>query len=174
VSLAQQGFRCPVLLMMSKNAPIEVTEAISSLVIWKKEYRQDSGGPGKFRGGLGQTMVVVNREGAEFAIFATYDRVTHPPRGPEGGANGMAGRVSLGSGAAMKGMGRQIIPAGDRVVIEMPGGGGNGNPAERDVERIREDVRSKLVSSEAAERDYGIVMRAAGDVDGRANTRDSQ
>lgn len=145
-----------------KNVPIEVTEAISPLVIWKKEYRQDSGGPGKFRGGLGQTMVVGNREGAEFAIFATYDRVVHPPRGREGGANGMAGRVSLGSGAAMKGMGRQIIPAGDRVVIEMPGGGGYGNPAERDVERIREDVRSELVSREAAERDYGIVVTGGG------------
>jgi N-methylhydantoinase B len=139
-----------------KNVPIEVTEAISPLVIWKKEYRQDSGGPGRFRGGLGQTMVVGNREGAEFAIFATYDRVTHPPRGREGGANGMAGRVSLGSGAAMKGMGRQLIPAGDRVVIEMPGGGGYGDPADRDIERIREDVRSGLVSREAAERDYGI------------------
>jgi N-methylhydantoinase B len=142
--------------------PIEVTEAISPLVIWKKEYRQDSGGPGRFRGGLGQTMVVGNREGAEFAIFATYDRVIHPPRGREGGANGMAGRVSLGSGAAMKGMGRQIIPAGDRVVIEMPGGGGYGNPAERDVERIREDVRSEVVSREAAERDYGIVVSEDG------------
>lgn len=141
-----------------KNVPIEVTEAISPLVIWKKEYRQDSGGPGKFRGGLGQTMVVGNREGAEFAIFATYDRVIHPPRGREGGANGMTGRVGLGSGAAMKGMGRQIIPAGDRVVIEMPGGGGYGNPAERDIERIREDVRSEFVSREAAERDYGVVI----------------
>jgi N-methylhydantoinase B len=140
-------------------------------VIWEKEYRQDSGGPGKFRGGLGQTMVVGNREGAEFAIFATYDRVTHPPRGREGGANGMAGRVSLGSGAAMKGTRRQIIPAGDRVVIEIPGGG-YGNPAERDIERIREDVRSELVSREAAERDYGVVISAAGDIDGKAGPRD--
>ena len=73
----------------------------------------------------------------------------------------MAGRVSLGSGAAMKGMGRQIIPAGDRVVIEMPGGGGYGNPAERDIERIREDVRSEVVSREAAERDYGVVIETA-------------
>jgi N-methylhydantoinase B/oxoprolinase/acetone carboxylase alpha subunit len=134
-----------------KNVPIEVTEAISPLVIWEKEYRQDSGGPGKLRGGLGQTMVVGNREGAEFAIFAAYDRVTHPPRGREGGASGMAGRVSLGAGAAMKGMGRQIIPAGDRVVMEMPGGGGYGNPAERD---------------------YGVVISAAGNIDGKAGPRD--
>jgi N-methylhydantoinase B len=148
-----------------KNVPVEVTEAISPLVIWRKEYRKDSGGPGRFRGGLGQTMVVGNREGAEFAIFATYDRVIHPPRGREGGANGMAGRVSLGSGAVMKGMGRQLIPAGDCVVIEMPGGGGYGNPAERDIERIREDVRSELVSREGAERDYGIVIDGAGDAD---------
>jgi N-methylhydantoinase B len=74
----------------------------------------------------------------------------------------MAGRVSLGSGAAMKGIGRQIIPAGDCVVIEMPGGGGYGNPAERDIKRIREDVRSELVSREAAERDYGIAVSTGG------------
>ena len=87
----------------------------------------------------------------------------------------MAGRVSLGSGVPMKGMGRQIIPAGDRVVIEMPGGGGYGNPAERDVERIREDVRSELVSREAAERDYGVgisigVPRGRGRDSGRRET----
>jgi N-methylhydantoinase B len=72
----------------------------------------------------------------------------------------------------MNGMGRQIIPAGDRVVIEIPGGGGYGNPAERDIERIREDVRSELVSREAAERDYGVVISAASDIDGKAGPRD--
>ena len=67
-------------------------------------------------------------------------------------------------------MGRQIIPAGDRMVIEMPRGGGYGHPAEREIERIREDVRSELVSREAAERDYSIVINAVGHVDGRART----
>jgi N-methylhydantoinase B len=63
----------------------------------------------------------------------------------------------------------EIIPAGDRVVIEMPEGGGYGNPAERDIERIREAVRSELVSREAAERDYGIAVNGAA-VDGEAGT----
>ena len=51
----------------------------------------------------------------------------------------------------------------------MPGGGGYGNPAERDIERIREDVRGELVSREAAERDYGIAVNGAG-VDDKAGT----
>ena len=58
----------------------------------------------------------------------------------------------------MKGMGRQIIPAGDRVVIDMPEAARYGDPAERDIERVREDVRSEVVSREAAERDYGVVI----------------
>ena len=141
-----------------RNVPCEVLEAITPLVIWRKDLRRDSGGPGKFRGGLGQTMVLGNREDAEFAIFATFDRVRNPPRGRDGGMPGATGSLELGSGAKMRSMGRQAIPIGDRLVVNMPGGGGFGDPRERDPALVRADVKAGYISAEAAARDYGVVV----------------
>ena len=75
-------------------------------------------------GGLGQRMVVGNREKAEFAIFGTFDRVKNPARGRDGGKPGATGSLTLTSGKKLKGMGRQVIPMGEELIIEMPGGGG--------------------------------------------------
>jgi hypothetical protein len=88
-----------------RNVPVEVNETISPIVIWKKEYRQDSGGAGEFRGGLGQVMEVGTLDHAPFAISAYYDRIDHPPRGRDGGQNGMAGPGGprLGQDAARHG-----------------------------------------------------------------------
>jgi len=151
-----------------KNMPIEVNEALSPIVVWKKEYRQDSGGPGKYRGGLGQVMEVSSLDSAPFAINAYYDRIDHPPRGREGGRDGAAGRVALASGPRLLGKGQQTVPVGDRVVIEMPGGGGLGDPRQRSIDAVASDVRSGFVSSEAAQRDYGVVVGADGWIDAAA------
>ena len=148
-----------------RNVPVEVTEAISPLLIRRKEYRTDSGGAGRDRGGLGQVMVVESLDDAPFAVNANYDRIEHPPRGREGGRDGRAGALSLGSGGALRGKGSQTVPRGDRVVIEMPGGGGLGDPRRRPVERVLADVRAGLVSRAAAERDYGVVIAADGALD---------
>lgn len=141
-----------------KNVPVEVTESISPLVFWKKEYRADSGGSGKWRGGLGQVIEVENLEQAPFVISATFDRINHPPRGREGGSAGATGRLRLKSGASLKGMGRQAIPAGECLVVEFPGGGGYGDPLERDPEFVAKDARAGLVSRVAATEDYGVVL----------------
>ena len=111
-----------------RNTPVEINETIAPIVIWKKEYRTDSGGPGRYRGGTGQVMEIGHAEGAPFAISAMFDRVVHPPRGREGGQAGRTGRVRLASGKDLRGKGRQPIPAGDRLIMEMPGGGGLGDP----------------------------------------------
>ena len=138
-----------------RNVPVEVTEAITPLVVWKKELRQDSGGAGRQRGGLGQVMEVGNRENAAFGLFAGFERVKYAARGREGGGDGALGRVSLKSGATLAPKGLQVIPAGDRVVIEMPGGGGMGSAAERDASAVARDLRLGYLSPAAAERDYG-------------------
>ena len=151
-----------------RNVPVEVTEAISPLLIRRKEYRTDSGGAGVSRGGLGQVMVVENRDPAPFAVNANYDRIDHPPRGREGGHDGLAGALRLGSGAVMRGKGQQTVPTGERIVIEMPGGGGLGDPRLRPVERVLADVRAGLVSIAAAAREYGVVIAADGTVDAAA------
>ena len=142
-----------------RNVPVEVTEAMSPLLIRRKEYRIDSGGAGRYRGGLGQVMEVVTLDDAAFAISANYDRVVYPPRGRNGGKDGKPGVLSLGSGAMLKSKGQQTIPKTEAVIIEMPGGGGLGDPFERDPMKVAEDVDFGLVSRQAAERDYGVMLR---------------
>src|ERR1700755_2916827 len=124
-----------------RNVPVEATEAITPLVIWRKELRQDSGGAGQYRGGLGQTMEVSSREDAAFGLFAGFERVKFPARGRNGGGPGQLGSVALASGVELKPKGLQIVPAGERLVIEMPGGGGMGPASKRDPNSIQRDVR---------------------------------
>jgi len=139
-----------------RNVPVEATEAITPLVFWKKELRPDSGGPGRTRGGLGQTIEVESREGAPFGIYATFERTVYAARGRGGGGPGALGRLRLASGKTLRNKGFQIVPEGERLIVEMPGGGGLGDPAARDPAAIGKDVRRGLVSPEAAKRDYGF------------------
>jgi 5-oxoprolinase (ATP-hydrolysing) len=110
-----------------RNTPVEITEAVAPLVFRRKEYREGSGGVGAHRGGDGQIIEIEHRQGAPFAVFALFDRIDHPARGRDGGVAGAPGRVSLASGTALRGMGKQVVPAGDRLVLELPGGGGLGS-----------------------------------------------
>ena len=141
-----------------RNVPVEATEAITPLVIWRKELRQDSGGPGRQRGGLGQIMEVSSREDAAFGIFAGFERVKFAARGRNGGGPGGKGRLSLASGVELKPKGLSVVQPGERLVGEMPGGGGMGPAGDRDPEAVRRDVRLGYLSVEAAERDYGVEV----------------
>ena len=134
-------------------------------MVWKKEYRTDSGGAGTYRGGTGQIMEIASSEEAPFAICATFDRVHNPPRGRAGGGDGKTGKLFLASGATLKGKGTQAIPSGDKLMLEMPGGAGYGDPLIRDAAAVALDVRDGLVSGDAAEADYGVVLAADGSVD---------
>jgi N-methylhydantoinase B len=141
-----------------KAIAVEITEAMTPLVFWRKELRCDSGGAGRFRGGLGQTIEVGSREDAPFAVFARFQRVKYPAAGRGGGANGAAGTLHLSSGAAVPPRGTQIIPAGERLVVEMPGGGGLGDPLSRDLSAIERDVAMGYVSRQAARDLYGLSL----------------
>ncbi len=151
-----------------RNVPVEITEAITPLVFWRKEFRAGSGGAGRQRGGLGQRMVIGSRDPAAFGIQARYERAVYPPRGRHGGKPGATGRLSLGSGTALRPKGFQVIPEGDRLVVEMPGGGGYGDPLDRDPALVARDVAFGLIGAEAAEADYGVVLGADGTVDAAA------
>ena len=148
-----------------RNVPVEVTEAISPLVVWRKEYRQDSGGAGTYRGGLGQVMELSLLENAPFAFSALFDRIDHPPRGRDSGSDGAVGAIRLASGKRLEGKGTQTIPSGERVVIEMPGGGGLGAAMLRDPTDVAADVRAGLVSTEAARALYGVALAVDGTPD---------
>ena len=143
-----------------KSVPVEAAELVSPIVIWRKEFRPDSGGAGKRRGGLGQIITVGTTDGAAFNLQAMFDRVQHPARGRAGGANGAPGRLRLESGPALRSKGLQEIPAGDRLHLELPGGGGIGDARERAVDAVLEDVENGLVSAAAARSDYGIDVSA--------------
>jgi len=120
-----------------------------SAPIWKKEFRPDSGGDGKFRGGHGQLMEIGNREGSAFRISATYERTVHPARGRHGGEPSATGSLRLASGEPVKPLGHSEIPAGDRLLMSFPGGGGYGAPSERDPEARRAEIEAGLVEEEA-------------------------
>jgi N-methylhydantoinase B len=143
-----------------KAIAVEITEALTPLVVWRKELRPDSGGAGKRRGGLGQIMEVGSREKAPFALYAKFDRVDNPPRGRGGGRDGAAGRLSLKSGKPLSAKGTQIIPTGERLFVEMPGGGGLGDPAARDPQDVLADVIDGLVSRDAARDLYRVSIGA--------------
>jgi len=153
-----------------RATPVEINENIAPIVIWRKEYRTDSGGAGLHRGGTGQIMEFSHAQGAPFIISAMFDRCIYPARGRNGGRNGELGRVSLSDGTKMNGKGKQTIPPGARLVLEMPGGGGYGDPMQRDPERVAWDVANGIVSPEAACEQYGVVVRQDGGIDAAATT----
>ena len=122
--------------------PIEATEHTGPIVIWRKELRPNSGGDGEFRGGLGQVIEIAAIEGHEFDFSAMFDRVKHPAHGRNGGQAGVAGVVKLDDGTQMRPKGWQHVPAGRRLILELPGGGGYGDPSKRSAE-ARANDRSK-------------------------------
>jgi N-methylhydantoinase B len=138
-----------------RNVAVEIMEAISPLVFWRKEYREESGGAGEHRGGHGQVIEIANGDNAPMVLAATFDHIKFPPRGSGGGRAGAGGRARLRSGTELKGMGRQMIPAGDRVIFETPGGGGIGDPKKRPRGAVKEEVENGLLSIDEARAVYG-------------------
>ncbi|CAH1667015.1 N-methylhydantoinase B [Hyphomicrobiales bacterium] len=119
--------------------PIEATEQTGPIVIWRKELRPDSGGEGAYRGGLGQSIEIAAEDGHEFDFSAMFDRISHPARGRDGGEGGEPGSVTLDDGTRMRAKGWQHVPAGRRLKLELPGGGGFGDPDKRSTESREED-----------------------------------
>ena len=138
-----------------RTTPTEVNEVTAPILIWRKEYLVDSGGPGELRGGLGQVIEIAHAQEAPFEVSKMFDRIRHPARGRRGGESGRAGRVYIKHGEELKGKGRETVPAGTTLVMETPGGGGMGDPASRDPEAVRADLEAGLVSEAAAKESYG-------------------
>lgn len=134
--------------------PAEAMEHVGPITIWRKELRPRSGGAGKYRGGLGQILEIAPNEGYEFRFNAMFDRVGHPAAGREGGLEGAAGDVRLGDGTQLKGKGTQEVPAGNSLVLEMPGGGGHGKPEDRDPALVARDVENGYITVDDAQQIY--------------------
>ncbi|MDR0809276.1 MAG: hydantoinase B/oxoprolinase family protein [Gemmobacter sp.] len=131
--------------------PIEATEHTGPVVIWRKELRSGSGGDGEYRGGLGQVIEIEPAPGQEFDFSAMFDRIGHAPRGRNGGGDGAPGAAMLDDGTVLKPKGWQHVPAGRRLVLYLPGGGGYGDPARRGAAARAEDALKGYVIGDAAE-----------------------
>jgi N-methylhydantoinase B len=145
----------------ARNNPVEVVESrIPSMRILKYGLRQDSGGAGKFRGGLGVERVYEFQ--ADGFITFSLERKATPPWGLWGGKDGAYNGVDItspdGSVRQVRKATQHPIATGERVKLMTGGGGGWGAPSERDPEAVRRDVREGYVSPEAARRDYGVVV----------------
>jgi len=132
-----------------KGTPIEIAEAITPLIFWRKELRPGSGGAGRSRGGLGQIIEIESGVGEPFELLAAFDRIDFPARGRAGGEPGAAGAVAIKGGRKLKGKGTQMVDAGERLLILTPGGGGWGAPEARDARLAAADAREERVPKSA-------------------------
>jgi N-methylhydantoinase B len=147
--------------------PLELQESYLPVRIEELALRQDSGGAGRFRGGLGFRKSY--RVLASCELQTNLDRTRFPPWGVQGGWEGKPGRFTVVNGES--GAARSIekekgfrLAAGDLVCVETGGGGGYGPPAERTLSRIQHDLDAGYVSAEAAMRDYDVSAEADGTV----------
>ncbi|HEY7165224.1 MAG TPA: hydantoinase B/oxoprolinase family protein [Candidatus Binatia bacterium] len=149
------------------NTPVEAGEGRAPLFIVRRELRQDSGGAGKFRGGLGVAQQV--RVLSPASVQSAMERSICAPWGLYGGKDALANRFSV----VRRDGSWETFPTGktgshvplqeeDGFCVEVGGGGGFWNPFERDPERVCADVRAGYVSVEAARRDYGVVVLRSG------------
>lgn len=136
----------------------EVMETVAPLVIRRRELRRDSGGAGRFRGGLGQTLEFEVRTEHEFLFSGLYERVRHPAPGLAGGGPGAPGALHASDGVALEPKVSRLVPAPTVITLQIPGGGGYGAPLARDPARVADDVREGYVSLERAREEYGVVL----------------
>lgn len=142
------------------NNPIEVIEAEHPLRIDAYELIPDSGGPGKSRGGMGVRKRIAFLE-QEAVLQVRSDRMSHTPYGLNGGAPGAPTRnllIHSGTQEEMPSKFTEWIRRGDAFDHFQAGGGGYGNPLDRDPHAVLIDVRNGLVSIERARIDYGVVI----------------
>jgi N-methylhydantoinase B len=145
--------------------PLELQESYLPVRIEELALRQDSGGAGKFRGGLGFRKSY--RVLAPCELQTNLDRTRFPPWGVRGGQEGKPGRFTVVSGetGAVRSIEKEKgfrLAAGDLVCVETGGGGGYGPPAERALELIQRDLDAGYISAEAAMRDYDVSVEADG------------
>ena len=155
-----------------RNAPIENMELKCPVLVERRGLRPDSGGPGRYRGGLGMEMRVTNLVAGTWGI-SNSGRRRCPPWGLWGGGPGViaASLVRFPGDAdfAPGNLHRRPVPAGTTALMLTAGGGGWGDPLDRDPAAVQLDVQEGFVSAEAAREQYGVVLdSASGAVDAGA------
>ena len=144
------------------GVPAEIIESLSPVVMKRRELRPNSGGAGTWRGGLGQLTEFTRRGEGRWSVSSIADRTKYPAPGLLGGQAGAAGEVALGDGTRLHAKSLVDLGAGDTVHINLPGGGGYGDPLQRDAQRVLWDVIEGYITGEEAEKKYGVAIRYTG------------
>jgi N-methylhydantoinase B len=154
----RDGIACIAFPTNGTLASTEVFETRVPLRLEAKDLVLDSGGPGKFRGGQGQRLELVSYSDTPVTVTIRPNNVRYPPPGLLGGKDAPLGFWEL-NGEKVEGNTRLLdLMKGDRLTLNIPGGGGDYPPEERDVEMVRRDVIEGRVSFARARIDYGVVL----------------
>jgi N-methylhydantoinase B len=161
-SASKDGHYVAIFPANGANTPVEIFESDTPLIVEKRELLIDSGGAGKMKGGLGRRVVFrIPDDGyapmPPVNLGIQSGRYRHPPEGLFGGRHGAKAQF-LVNGKPGNPFGLTRMTPGDVIVIDVAGGGGFGNPLERDPEMVLEDVIQGHVSIEKAKEDYGVVI----------------
>jgi N-methylhydantoinase B len=152
----KDGLSCIPFPTNSCCGSIEIQESIIPVLFWKKEMIQDSGGPGKYRGGLGQQIIleVIAQEPIRISLIS--DRHQHPAQGFMDGMAGAPTKIVLNKDQFIHPKSQAYLKPGDKLTINYPGGGGFGPPRERDRSAVGKDLLEEMISIEAARNVYGF------------------
>jgi len=147
------------------GVPAEVIESLSPVVLKRRQLRPDSGGAGTWRGGLGQLTEFTRRGEGKWSVSSIADRTEYAAPGLLGGQAGSTGEVSLENGTRLHAKALMDLKVGDVVHIDLPGGGGYGDPLKRDIEKVRWDVIDGYITPQEAESKYGVMVTYNGNAD---------
>lgn len=156
------------------NNPLETVEADASIRVLDYSLRRDSGGPGQWRGGVGLCLTFEVLKDGSAVLGRGMERMRFQPWGAQGGCPGALALTILNRGReGERDLGKidmVLLNRGDTMTVLTPGGGGFGDPYLREPEAVLRDVVRGFVSIEAAERDYGVILRD-GRIDEAATSR---
>jgi len=179
-SQAKDGHQCAIFPANGANTPVEILESDTPLMVLARELICDSGGAGKKRGGLGRRMLIRVPDDAlapepPVAIAVQAGRFRYPPKGIFGGKHGSRAHYLKndlpGDPSVLT-----LCNRGDTIDFQSAGGGGFGNPMDRDVALVERDVTYGYVSIEKAKEDYGVVIdpvSLTANLDATQTTRDA-
>ena len=145
------------------GVPAEVIESLSPVVLKRRELRANSGGAGTWRGGLGQLTEFTRRGEGKWSVSSIADRTEYPAPGLLGGKSGAPGEVMTEDGKKLHAKALKDLTKGEIIHINLPGGGGYGDPFKRDPERVLWDVIEGYVTADEAEKSYGVAVAYRGD-----------